>query len=212
MTRLLQRHVICVLFAYILAANYAVVSAFPSEYTTRGGSCDEADPRTPKNSRDSHLHVLNPIDYPIEEGSEYTPGVYTVWDNAVLESRLDLEHVVLIQPSIYGTNNTLLLESLRAYGPTRARGVLVFNIEEISMAELNQWHAWGVCGVRINFLSTGETPPADELKRTLSESLQHGQVARLGCAAIYCDGCYSVDRRFHSFSGSTDRLRSYWRP
>jgi predicted TIM-barrel fold metal-dependent hydrolase len=157
------------LFVYILAASYAVVLAFPSKYTTRGGSCDETDSRTPESSWDSHLHVLNPIDYPIEEGSEYTPGVYTVWDNAIFENRLGPEHVVLIQPSIYGTNNTLLLKSLRAYGTDRARGVVVFNIEETTMAELNQWHVWGVRGVRINFLSTGETPPADELKKSLSE-------------------------------------------
>ncbi|VUC30778.1 unnamed protein product [Clonostachys rosea] len=134
-----------------------------------GRSCDEADPRIPDNSWDSHLHVLNPVDYPIEEGSEYTPGVYTVWDNVLFENRLGPEHVVLIQPSIYGTNNTLLLESLRAYGPDRARGVVVFNIEDVSMAKLNQWHAWGVRGVRINFLSTGQSPPAEELQRTLSE-------------------------------------------
>jgi predicted TIM-barrel fold metal-dependent hydrolase len=60
-------------------------------------------------------------------------------------------HLVLVQPSVYGTDNTLVLEGLRG-SAGRHRGVVVLHGGE-SDADLDVMHAAGVRGVRFNFVS-----------------------------------------------------------
>jgi len=60
-------------------------------------------------------------------------------------------HLVLVQPSVYGTDNSLMLRAL-AVEPGRHRGVAVID-ETIADAELDAMHAHGVRGVRLNLVS-----------------------------------------------------------
>lgn len=60
-------------------------------------------------------------------------------------------HLVLVQPSVYGTDNALLLSALRDAGG-RHRGVAVLTGDE-SDAVLDDMHAAGVRGVRFNLVS-----------------------------------------------------------
>ena len=60
-------------------------------------------------------------------------------------------HLVLVQPSVYGTDNTVLLNALRVQ-PGRHRGVAVLDAS-ISDTELASMHAMGVRGVRFNLVS-----------------------------------------------------------
>jgi predicted TIM-barrel fold metal-dependent hydrolase len=60
-------------------------------------------------------------------------------------------HLVLVQPSVYGTNNALLLSALAAT-PGRHRGVVVVDAA-ISDAALYTMHELGVRGVRFNLVS-----------------------------------------------------------
>jgi predicted TIM-barrel fold metal-dependent hydrolase len=60
-------------------------------------------------------------------------------------------HLVLVQPSVYGTDNSLLLAALRA-AAGRHRGVVVLAGGE-SDAVLDDMHAAGVRGVRFNLVS-----------------------------------------------------------
>lgn len=85
----------------------------------------------------------------------------------MFEHSIGCDHVVMVQPSIYGTDNTLLVESLKAYGPERARGVVVFDVENTTAAQLAEWNRVGVRGVRINLQSINATESVDELERTL---------------------------------------------
>jgi predicted TIM-barrel fold metal-dependent hydrolase len=73
---------------------------------------------------------------------------------------LGLERVVLVQPSVYGTDNRCLLDGLRALGE-RARGVVVVG-DEAGAEELRRLHAAGVRGVRLNAVSAG-APRVDRL-------------------------------------------------
>lgn len=84
-------------------------------------------PAMPAGAWDSHAHVTDPGRFPPAAGAAYTPGVHTVWDNAVFEHALGCERVVLVQPSIYGADNAMLLDALRALGPARARAVVVLD-------------------------------------------------------------------------------------
>jgi predicted TIM-barrel fold metal-dependent hydrolase len=60
-------------------------------------------------------------------------------------------HLVLVQPSVYGTDNSLLLAAL-ARTPGRHRGVVVLRGDE-GAAQLDAMHAAGVRGVRFNLVS-----------------------------------------------------------
>lgn len=60
-------------------------------------------------------------------------------------------HLVLVQPSVYGTDNRVLLQALQA-DPGRHRGVAVVDAAT-GEAELDHLHAAGVRGVRFNLVS-----------------------------------------------------------
>lgn len=125
------------------------------------------DPRIPNDSWDSHNHVTDPDRFPVLPDSPYIPGTHTVWDQAIFEHGLGCGHVVLIQPSIYGTDNTMMLQALTAYGPDRGRAVVVFDLEDEGVTEevLREWDALGVRGVRLNYVSVDETPDPVELEK-----------------------------------------------
>ena len=78
---------------------------------------------------------------------------------------------VLVTPSTYGADNTLVLEALAALGGT-GRGVAVISGQETD-EQLCRMHAQGIRGVRIN-LSMGATNDA--------QSIEHiaGRIAPLG--------------------------------
>ena len=60
-------------------------------------------------------------------------------------------HLVLVQPSVYGTDNTVMLQALEA-APGRHRGVAVVDAD-VTDRELDRLHHAGVRGVRFNLVS-----------------------------------------------------------
>jgi predicted TIM-barrel fold metal-dependent hydrolase len=63
---------------------------------------------------------------------------------------------------------TILSSStLKAFGPKRALGVISFDVANTSTAQLQEWNDLGVRGVCLKFQSSGDTPPAKELKDML---------------------------------------------
>jgi predicted TIM-barrel fold metal-dependent hydrolase len=62
-----------------------------------------------------------------------------------------IEHLVLVQPSVYGTDNTVMLQALEA-AAGRHRGVAVVEAD-ITDRELDRLHRAGVRGVRFNLVS-----------------------------------------------------------
>ncbi|KAF4333899.1 tim barrel metal-dependent [Fusarium beomiforme] len=153
--------------AWALAAPSSTdVSPTP---TMTAKNCDyQPDSRMPTDSWDSHLHILDPVRFPPLPGS-YEFGTYTAWDATIEETRIGCSHMVLIQPSVYGNNNTFLIDTLKAFGPDRALGVVVFDVTNISTAQLQEWDDLGVRGVRLNFQSSGDTPPAKDLIKMLEQ-------------------------------------------
>ena len=67
--------------------------------------------------------------------------------------RLGIAHAVLVQPSIYGLDNSAMCDALTRY-PQRFRGVAVVapSIEDSALREL---HDAGVRGIRANLLNRG---------------------------------------------------------
>jgi len=109
-------------------------------------------PRAP--ACDCHVHVIGAqARYPMTPARRYTPGLASV---AMLRTHLasvGMRRVVVVQPSVYGTDNRCLLDSLAALGDA-ARGVAV-PPENAPAQLLCQMHAQGVRGVRVNLESCG---------------------------------------------------------
>ena len=78
-----------------------------------------------------------------------------------------MARAALVQPSVYGSDNTAMLDAMKAAG-NRFRGVAVVN-EDISQAELSKLHDAGVRGVRFNIVDVKDgkrgTLPLDAPKR-----------------------------------------------
>ncbi len=71
---------------------------------------------------------------------------------------LGMERVVIVTPSVYGTDNRATLYGIREIGQG-ARGVAVID-EQTSEHELDAMHRGGVRGIRLNLTTAGVTDPA----------------------------------------------------
>jgi predicted TIM-barrel fold metal-dependent hydrolase len=76
-------------------------------------------------------------------------------DYRLLQRRLGISRHVLVQPSVYGSDNTGLLAGLAACPAGTARGVAVGS-PAVPEAELARWHALGVRGLRFNLIDRTE--------------------------------------------------------
>ncbi|PGH02778.1 hypothetical protein AJ79_07543 [Helicocarpus griseus UAMH5409] len=134
--------------------------------------------RIPPNSWDSHMHIVDPVNpfHPLSPSAPYTPThAHTLPDALAFEfATLGIRNLVFVQPSIYGYDNSYLLEGLRQLGPRRGRGVVCFDADAVTAHHrndgndiLSSWHELGVRGVRLNLVSVPQQPSPSELARTL---------------------------------------------
>lgn len=106
----------------------------------------------PAGACDTHAHVFGPPGrFPLVPDPGYLPPPADARAYAAMLDALGLARCVVIQPSVYGIDNTALLEAIAALGP-RARGVAVVP-PDVAEAELDRLHAGGVRGVRLSNLS-----------------------------------------------------------
>ena len=107
--------------------------------------------KLPPLSCDSHAHICGPQ----SRYEYYSQRIYTPPDALLPEYRhmldtLGVERAVLVQPSVYGTDNSALLDALATAGP-QFRGVAVVD-DDVAQSELERMHAAGVRGVRVNIV------------------------------------------------------------
>jgi predicted TIM-barrel fold metal-dependent hydrolase len=130
----------------------------------------------PRGACDCHVHLFGPASrYPFDPARVYTPGDASEAELDALHRRLGIERVVLVQPSVYGTDNRRLLDGLAALGP-RARAIAVID-DATSDADLHRFNAAGVRGVRVNISTSGSDDPAEAWRRIAA---QVERVATLG--------------------------------
>src|SRR4051794_22386980 len=85
---------------------------------------------------DSHVHIIGPIaQYPQVKTRTYLAPPASLDELTRAAAPCDVTRFVLVQPSFYGSDNTVLLESLDALGP-RGRGVAVIDPAATSKAML----------------------------------------------------------------------------
>ncbi|WP_043362471.1 amidohydrolase family protein [Belnapia sp. F-4-1] len=111
--------------------------------------------QAPPNATDCHFHIYNDK-YPPAPGGLPAPNA-SPDDYHALQRRIGTTRGVVVQPSLYGTNNSPTLEGMAALG-LNFRGVAVVN-DKVEDAELQRLHAAGIRGTRFNLAQAGATTP-----------------------------------------------------
>jgi predicted TIM-barrel fold metal-dependent hydrolase len=122
--------------------------------------------RMPIDSWDSHMHVTDPS-YPLAAGAAYIPSLHNLTDVRNFETTIGIRDTVFVQPSIYGNDNSCLLDALRVVGPSHGRGVVAINPDTVNITQLEEWHKLGVRGVRLNLKSVNATYTEESLTTML---------------------------------------------
>jgi predicted TIM-barrel fold metal-dependent hydrolase len=104
---------------------------------------------------DCHFHVIAPLsEAPMLPQRSYTPAPASLpgWQQAL--GPRGVTHGVVVQPSVYGCDNSVLLDTL-AEGGGALVGVAAVNAD-VADAELDRLAAAGVRGVRMAHFKTGD--------------------------------------------------------
>src|SRR3954471_2635890 len=123
-----------------------------------------AQPATPVNfdvpahACDCHTHIHGDVEkFPFFAGRVYTPEPASPEEMAALHKALHIERVVIVTPSVYGTDNASTLFGMKARGAA-ARGVAVID-DKTTEAQLDTMQADGFRGVRLNLATGGVNDP-----------------------------------------------------
>jgi predicted TIM-barrel fold metal-dependent hydrolase len=123
----------------------------------------------PAEACDSHTHIFGDTQqFPMSPARGYTPEPASVAEMRTLHRALHVDRVVIVQPSIYGTDNSCTLDAIKQLGK-RARGIAVID-EKVPQSALNAMNRGGVRGVRINLGTSGVSDPGVARQRFLSAS------------------------------------------
>jgi predicted TIM-barrel fold metal-dependent hydrolase len=117
----------------------------------------------PQDASDCHAQIIGPLTlFPLQLERSYTPPEAPLAAYRHMLETLGLSRGVLVQPSVFGTDNSCMLQALARHRNT-LRGVAAVapTIEE---DELDRLASNGVKGVRLNMLFEGGVP-IDHLER-----------------------------------------------
>ena len=112
----------------------------------------------PSGAVDCHAHVCGPAtEFPYASERIYTPPDATLETYRSLLKMLQVDRAVLVQPSVYGTDNRAMLAALKQY-PKQFRGVAVIssNPNETTDKGLESLHQAGVRGIRCNIVDVAD--------------------------------------------------------
>lgn len=110
--------------------------------------------RVPPGAVDTHAHVIGlPPAYPFVENRSYTPPEATSAQYLAMLDATGMTYGVLVQVSVHGTDNRLMLDTVRA-NRQRLRGICVIPLG-LPDRELREMKEAGVTGLRLNVLYGG---------------------------------------------------------
>ena len=104
--------------------------------------------KAPANACDCHMHIYDPLRFPMPPSKRVAPTHATVADYRLLQKRLGTARVVIVQPRNYATENEVTLDAIEKLGPN-ARGVAVVH-PSITDDELRDFDACGIRGIRFS--------------------------------------------------------------
>jgi predicted TIM-barrel fold metal-dependent hydrolase len=131
---------------------------------SRAGFAKAAQPATPVRfglpveACDCHTHIHgDPAKFPFFAGRTYTPETALPEEMSALHRSLFIQRVVIVTPSVYGTDNSATLYGMQARGRD-ARGVAVID-DKTTERQLDEMGKAGFCGIRLNLATGGISDP-----------------------------------------------------
>jgi predicted TIM-barrel fold metal-dependent hydrolase len=125
----------------------------------------DPNPRTPRipipaGATDTHFHLFGRLsEYGLVDEREYTPPIITPAQARALFDKLGIQRAVVIQPSVYGTDNRAQLDGAAEVGiPIRAVVVLPPDAAERDFVKL---HDQGARGLRYILAHPGGLPVSE---------------------------------------------------
>ena len=144
----------------ILLASIAAGVTMPN----RNALAAAAQPSTPVNfdipagACDCHTHIHgDPAKFPFFAGRVYTPELASPEEMSALHKALHIQRVVIVTPSVYGTDNSATVFGMKARG-VDARGVAVID-DKTSEKTLDKLDVAGIRGFRLNLATGGISDP-----------------------------------------------------
>jgi predicted TIM-barrel fold metal-dependent hydrolase len=125
---------------------------------------EAAQPATPVNfdvpagACDCHTHIHGDVEkFPFFAGRVYTPEPASPEEMAALHKALHMQRVVIVTPSVYGTDNSATRFGMKARGAD-ARGVAVID-DKTPESDLDAMQQDGFRGIRLNLATGGVNDP-----------------------------------------------------
>lgn len=113
----------------------------------------------PAGACDCHTHIFgDPQRFPYTPARVYTPEPASIDEMRSLHRALHTDRVIVVHPSVYGTDNACTLDAIKQLGSS-ARGIAVID-EKTPDAALDEMDRGGIRGIRINLETAGVTDPA----------------------------------------------------
>jgi len=114
--------------------------------------------KAPPGSCDSHFHIFGPYDrFPMSASRPYTPPPASIDHYLDMANTLGLDRRVVVQASVYGTDNRVTMDAVARFGRDTARAVVVVD-EGMLPGELQELADEGAVGLRLNVVSGNGTP------------------------------------------------------
>jgi predicted TIM-barrel fold metal-dependent hydrolase len=115
--------------------------------------------QVPAGACDCHTHIFGDLRrFPFIPARTYTPEPASVDEMRALHRALRTDRVVIVQVSVYGTDNACMLDAMKQIGSS-ARGVAVID-EKTPDGTLDEMDRAGVRGIRVNLATVGVSDPA----------------------------------------------------
>ncbi len=111
----------------------------------------------PPGACDCLTHIHDPEKFPFYAGRVYTPEPALPVEMAALHKALGIRRVVIVTPSVYGTDNSATIFGMKARG-NDARGVAVID-DKTGESELDNLSRLGFKGIRLNLATGGTSDP-----------------------------------------------------
>ncbi len=145
----------------IIGALTAGTAAF--EWRPNVALASASQPSTPVNfavpegACDCHVHTFDPQHFPYSATRPYTPEAVSVDELRALHRALHISRVIVVQTTVYGTDNAGVLDAMKKLG-ARSRGVAVID-DKIPDSALDEMDRAGIRGIRLNLETAGQTDP-----------------------------------------------------
>ncbi len=125
-----------VLIAAGAAGIAAMIDRYAPIYAKASQPSTPVDFDVPRGACDCHTHIFgDPKQFPWAAGRVYTPESASIAEMRSLHRALHTDRVVIVQPTVYGTDNSCTLDAVKQLGPG-ARAIVAID-EQISDADLD---------------------------------------------------------------------------